>query len=107
MTRYRLIAVLTFALASSASLADDFVITISEHRFSPAELEVPAGQKIKLRVINQDSTPEEFESYSLNREKIIPGNSQGIIFIGPLQPGNYDYFGEFHEDTAQGRIIAR
>lgn len=107
MPCHRLIAAVTLALASSASLADGFVITISDHRFSPAELEVPAGEKVRLTIINKDATPEEFESYALNREKIIPGNSKGTVFIGPLQPGTYEYFGEFHEETAQGRIIAR
>ena len=74
---------------------------------NPAELEVPAGQKIKLLVDNQDPTPEEFESHSLNREKVIPGNSKATIFIGPLKPGSYEFFGEFHQATAQGRIVAK
>jgi len=74
---------------------------------NPAELEVPAGQKIKLLVDNQDPTPEEFESHSLNREKVIPGNSKAAIFIGPLKPGGYEFFGEFHQATAQGRIVAK
>jgi len=28
-----------------------------------------------------------------------------VIFIGPLPPGRYPYFGEFHPETAQGLII--
>ena len=86
---------------------ETYVIVIKEHRMNPAELQVPAGQKIKLVVDNQDATPEEFESHILNREKIIPGNSKATIFIGPLQPGTYEYFGEFHQATAQGKIIAK
>lgn len=84
-----------------------FGITIENHLFSPAELEVPAGQKVKLVVKNLDPTPEEFESHELGREKVIAGNSEGVIFIGPLEAGTYPYFGEFNEDTAQGKIIAR
>lgn len=84
-----------------------YVIVIKEHRMIPAELQVPAGQKIKLVVDNQDATPEEFESHTLNREKIVPGNSKATIFIGPLKPGTYEYFGEFHQATAQGKIIAK
>ena len=74
---------------------------------NPSELQIPAGQKVKLVVDNQDSTPEEFESHSLNREKIIPGNSKATIFIGPLKPGTYEFFGEFHQETAQGKIIVK
>jgi len=83
-----------------------FTITIKDHEFSPKELVVPANEKIKLIVENQDPTAEEFESYDLNREKIVTGNGKITIFIGPLKPGEYKYFGEFHEDTAQGIIIA-
>lgn len=84
-----------------------FEIVIKNHKFEPAALEVPANKKVKLVVKNQDPTPEEFESYELSREKVIAGNSQAIIFIGPLDPGTYPYFGEFNQATAQGKIIAK
>ncbi len=86
---------------------ESHTIVISGHKFTPAELTVPAKQKIKLIIENQDSTPEEFESHSLKREKIIAANSKAVIFIGPLKPGRYAFVGEFHEDTAQGTIIAQ
>lgn len=84
-----------------------FEIVIKEHKFTPDTLEVPSKKKVKLVVKNQDPTPEEFESYELNREKVIPGNAQAIIFIGPLEPGIYPFFGEFNPKTAQGKIIAK
>ena len=71
-----------------------------------AEIKVPANQRIKLSVHNQDGTPEEFESHALNREKVIAGNSKATIYIGPLEPGRYTFFGEFNEATAQGAIVA-
>jgi hypothetical protein len=98
------------ALSYSLSLyaADQEVeIVIRDHLFFPSMIEVPANQKIRLLIINEDPTPEEFESYELNREKVIPGNSRTVIFIGPLRPGEYPFFGEFYPRTAQGRIIAR
>ena len=90
-----------------AAHAADFMLTIKDHVFQPAELTVPSGTKIKLRVENQDATPEEFESYSLNREKVIAGHSTVTIFIGPLEPGRYPFFGEFNASTAQGVIIVQ
>ncbi len=85
----------------------DYVVVIKNHRFEPAEITIPAGQKIKLVVDNQDATPEEFESHSMNREKVIPGGSKAGIWIGPLKPGSYDFVGEYHEDTARGKVIAK
>lgn len=82
------------------------LLVIKNHRFEPAELKVPAGQRIKLVVHNQDTTPEEFESHSLGREKVIPGGSKASLYIGPLKPGRYTFFGEYNEATAQGAVIA-
>jgi plastocyanin len=93
----------TPALAAPA----EYTLTLKDHTFSPATLEVPAGEKIKLVIDNQDASAEEFESYDLNREKIIPGNSKGQVFIGPLKPGSYGFFGEFNADKAKGTIIAK
>lgn len=92
---------------ASASAADpDFTLVIHEHRFEPSELKVPAGQKIRLVVDNRDATPEEFESYTLNREKVIPGGTKSVIYVGPLRPGRYEFFGEFNPATARGWLVA-
>ncbi|MFA5915686.1 MAG: cupredoxin domain-containing protein [Burkholderiales bacterium] len=94
--------------SSIATAADDSLnVTIKDHRFDPSQLEVPAGRKLKLTVKNLDPTPEEFESHDLKREKIIPGKGQATISIGPLKPGTYRFVGEYHESTAQGRIVAK
>jgi hypothetical protein len=82
------------------------MLIIKNHKFEPTELKVPAGQRIKLTVHNQDSTPEEFESHKLNREKVIPGGARAVIFIGPLSAGKYPFVGEYNEATAKGVIVA-
>lgn len=92
-----------FAVAAEA----EYVLVIRDHRFEPAEISIPAGVKVKLRVENKDQTPEEFESHELNREKVIPGNTTVPIFIGPLKPGRYPFVGEFHESTAKGVIVVK
>lgn len=101
------LAALSIIAFSTTANAEDYVITIKDHKFSPAELVIPADQKVKITVKNNDPTPEEFESHELNREKIISGNSEAKIFIGPLKPGTYKYFGEFNQSTAQGSITAK
>lgn len=84
----------------------DVTIVIRDHKFEPAEVKIPAGKKVKLVIDNQDATAEEFESHDLNREKVIPGKSRGSVLVGPLKPGKYAFFGEFHEATAKGVIVA-
>lgn len=96
------------SLSATPALANnpEVAVTIREHRFEPAEVKVPAGQKVKLVVTNNDSTPEEFESHDMNREKLIPAGKTVTIFIGPLKPGRYPFFGEFNENTARGIVVA-
>lgn len=108
MPRIALLLALCALLAGVAFAQDaTFELTIKDHRFQPEELVVPAGQRIKLVVRNADATPEEFESHSLNREKIIPGGTSATIILNALEPGTYEFVGEFHEDTAKGRLIVK
>ena len=105
----RAAAIAVSLLLTFSAYAQDFEahLTIREHKFEPAELTVPAGQKIKLLVENQDATPEEFESNELNREKIVVGKGTITVFLGPLDAGRYPFFGDFHQETAQGVLVAR
>ena len=99
-----LVLPLSLPLAARAEQAS-IELSIKDHRFEPAEFKVPANTKVKLLVKNLDQTPEEFESYELKREKVIPGGATVTLFIGPLKPGVYPFFGEFNQATAQGRVI--
>ena len=105
--RWALLAFAGALLSTAAAAAEpEVLLVIKDHRFDPAEVKVKAGERVKLVVHNQDATPEEFESHSLNREKVIPGGQKATIFIGPLKPGKYTFFGEYNEKTAQGVVVA-
>ena len=107
MTRILFCAGLTSLLVLGAPAgAQELSITIKDHKFQPTELKVPAKKRITLTVINADATPEEFESKKLKVEKVIPGKSKAVVRFGPLEPGRYDFVGEFHEDSAKGVVIA-
>jgi hypothetical protein len=93
-------------VAPAATRADDLTLTIKDHRFAPEEVKVPANQRVVITVINDDTTPEEFDSKALKIEKVIPGKSKGVVRIGPLKPGRYPFIGEFHEATAKGVVVA-
>ena len=99
-----LAGLLTVGVAHAAE--PEVTLVIKNHRFEPTEIKVPSGQRIKLMVHNQDSTPEEFESHSLNREKVIPGGAKATIYIGPLKRGRYPFVGEYNEATAKGTVVA-
>lgn len=107
--RFPALLLFLLSLSSTAALAavPEYQLVIRGHRFVPSELVVPAGQKVKLVVINEDATPEELESHALNREKIVSGKARINVYVGPLPPGRYPFFGEFHMDTVQGVLVAR
>lgn len=97
---------LALAAAAGAAPPLDIDISIKDHKFAPATLNVPKGVEIKLTVKNLDATPEEVESYPLGFEKVIPGNQTAVIRVKPLDLGTYTFFGEYHQDTAQGELVA-
>lgn len=97
----------TLPLASARAEDNTFTLTIKDHVFTPATIEVPAGQRIKLVVVNEDSTTEEFESKILHIEKLVGGNKTITVLVGPLDPGTYEFVGEFHEDSAKGTLVAK
>lgn len=104
---FSMVTLLGFLPFAAASADSDYVLTIKNHRFEPQTLEIPADKRIKLVVKNSDTVPEEFESHELHLEKIILAGQQAVMFIGPLEPGRYGFFGEFHPETAQGHIIVK
>jgi len=93
-------------VGAAAARADDYVLTIKDHRFTPAEIKVPANQRVTITVINEDATPEEFDSSALKVEKVVAGKSKGVVRIGPLKPGRYPFIGEYNEATAKGVVVA-
>ena len=95
-------------VAGTVQAADyEAKLAIRDHKFDPAELIVPGGTKIKLLIENQDATPEEFESNELNREKVVVGKGTITVFLGPLDAGRYPFFGDFHQETAQGVLVVK
>jgi hypothetical protein len=96
---------LTMMVVSDA-LAQEFNLVILNNKFEPVEIRVPARKRVSVYVSNEDPTPEEFESPALKVEKVIPGKSKALIRIGPLEPGRYEFIGEFHAETAKGVVIA-
>lgn len=107
---YRLlIPLLLLAGAPHGAHAEEPVVhlTVRDHRFVPTDVEVPAGVKVQIVVRNEDPTAEEFESDSLRREKVVPPGQSITVYVGPLKAGSYEFYGDFHQDTARGHLIAK
>jgi hypothetical protein len=99
-----------FAVAAiGAARAEDlatYSITLKNHRFTPAEIHVPSGKAFFVSVKNLDDTADEFEMHNPAIEKLIPPGEEGKARIRPLGPGRFPFFGDFHQDTAQGAIVS-
>ncbi|HEY1475221.1 MAG TPA: cupredoxin domain-containing protein [Pseudolabrys sp.] len=106
MAMLLVVGALTLGPPAHAQEATTISISVKNHRFQPAELHAPANVPIVLRVKNLDSTPMEFESVSLRVEKVVTGNSEGIIRLRPLAPGSYNFFDDFHQET-NGVLVVR
>lgn len=109
--KHRLIRPLLFAAALYASAAHaglpTYAVGAKDGRLTPATLAVPAGVRFKIVIRNEGREPVEFESLQLRKEKVLAPGARSFVVIAPLKPGEYDFFDEFHPDTAKGRIVAR
>jgi plastocyanin len=98
-----------FLLAcAAAALADDpsFSILMKNNQFIPSEVQIPAGVKVKLLVRNENSTASEFESIQFHREKVVPPGQEISVFVGPLNPGSYEFYDDFHPET-RGHLVVK
>jgi len=102
-----IMALIAIGAVGAPAIAAEYTVVIENHVFVPDRIEMTAGEKHRLTVLNHDITPEEFESYELNREKIVAGKGKIVIFLPALDIGEYPFFGEFNPDTAQGRIVVK
>lgn len=101
-------ALLAATLAAAPAFGDQppaYSLEIHARAFAPATLAVPAGTRIKLLVRNMRRLPSEFESFDLNREKVVPPGTTLTVWIGPLSPGKYKFFDDFNPGVT-GWIIA-
>ena len=102
-------AVVGLGAAAAATSAEQpaITVTLQNHRFTPAQITVPAGQKVRINLVNRDAATEEFDSHDLRVEQVVTPMGHASFTIGPLQPGEYSFMGEFHAATAQGKVTAR
>jgi plastocyanin len=100
-------AMLALAVTAPA-VADDpsFAIMLKNNQFVPSEVAIPAGAKVKLVVRNDNQTTSEFESTQFHREKVVTPGQEITVFVGPLDPGSYEFFDDLHPQT-RGHLVAK
>jgi len=95
------------ALSFLPALADEpLLLAIRDHKFVPERLEVASGQKFRLLVRNEGDSSAEFESFELKREKVVLPGQEITVILGPLGPGEYPIFDDFHQDT-KGMLVVK
>ena len=105
--RAGVLGLLIVAFAAPAFAEEPKVtITVRDRQFVPAEVPVPTGVKVELVIRNEQAKAVEFESTALRREKVIPAGRSATVFVGPLQPGRYEFFDDF-DQSARGALVAR
>ena len=104
------LAMLAVGTAAGHAVAADALaevpLVIEANRFLPDEVRVKAGASFVLVITNRDRGPEEFESHDLRIEKVIPPGKTVRLRLPALKAGTYPFVGEYHEQTAKGRIVA-
>ena len=107
MKKFFFTIIFTIITTTTFAADQEFYLKIKNHKFIPEILQVPAKKKFKLIVENLDDTVEEFESYDLKKEKIISAGKKITLIIAPLEKGEYGFVGEFHAESARGKLIAQ
>jgi Cupredoxin-like domain len=99
-----MLATVAVAPARAEQYAATVEIVVKDKKFDPVEVKVPADKRIVIKVINRDGAAMEFESKSMKAEKVIAANSEGILRVGPLKPGKYEFFDDFNMSN-RGTLI--
>lgn len=105
--RLALAGLLGLVVAVPSHAEPSFTIEFHDGKLTPVRIEVPANQQVKIELVNSGKTPAEFESHELHIEKVLVPNSKSAVVLRPLDPGQYDYFDDFHEDAPKGVLIAK
>jgi hypothetical protein len=97
----------TLTLGVRAEEEPLFRIEFNDGKVTPQRLEVPAKTRFRLELHNLGKEPAEFESKELRKEKVLAPGASSILVIRTLDPGEYDFFDDFHLDTPPAVLVAK
>jgi hypothetical protein len=91
-----LLAALLLALAARVRAEERSVaLANAEHGFAP----------LRLEVTNQTAAAIEFESFELNRERVVPPGQTVAVYVSGLSPGRYEFFDDFHQERRGALVV--
>ena len=101
--------IIVMVLFPAGARGNDTVIELrfESRHFIPQTITVPANQPLTLRITNASKEPIEFESFKLNREKVVGPGETIIVRLPALRPGSYDFYDDFRQDVPAGSIVAK
>lgn len=103
----RLLSPLALLLAAApVAVAEPIALVVTDDGFAPAEVSVGAGGATQLAVTNKTAAAIEFESYELNRERVIQPGQTVTIYLSGLEEGRYMFFDDFHQDR-RGTLVVK
>ena len=94
-------------IAVAAEELPAFEIVVRDGYFKPARIEVPAGQRVKLVLVNEGPGPLEFENDEMRIEKVLSAGARSFVVLPKLKPGEYDFVDEFNPITGELKVIAK
>lgn len=120
-----LLVILVLQLAACNSLPTTVDVTLSDFKYTPNTMTVPAGKEITLNLKNDGFVSHQFIIFKLGTDagekygpeddaniywktEILPGKSVTAIFTAPSEPGEYYVtcgLGGHHEVGMAGKLI--
>lgn len=107
LTPVLLAAVLVAPAMVHADEPASVVLEMKDGVLTPDRIEIPADTQVKIILRNTGTTPAEFESLRLRKEKVLAPGAESFVVIRRASPGEYPFYDEFHMDKGQGVIVAR
>ncbi|MFT0213479.1 cupredoxin domain-containing protein [Pseudomonas sp. F1_0610] len=95
-----------FSLNAIAAETVTVQLEMKDGDLIPNTFTVPANTRIRIEVRNTGTSPVEFESTQLRKEKVLAPGAKSVVVIARLRPGTYSFFDDFHLDKPHGTIIA-
>lgn len=101
--------VLATTILGNNALGEDRVVALryENHRFAPQSITVSSNRAFSIKVVNASNETIEFESFKLDRERVVGPGETTIVNVPALSPGNYDFYDDFHDDVPEGAIIVK
>ncbi len=104
------ICLIAYACLTGAAQAEDlptFQLDMKDGKLTPERIVAPAKQRFKIEITNSGKSAAEFESIQLRKEKVLAPGAHSFVVFRSLSPGEYKFFDDFHQTTAQGVLVVQ